>query len=87
MSTATQRLAPRRGSRRGPTVERRRIRRRNEPDARFVPVRGELKVATLEDALLLTMAAIGSGNPAPCLVCDTGVMTADGCESCGSRLD
>jgi len=44
------------------------------------------KLSTLQEVVQLTWAAMESGSPAPCLICERGVMTTDGCGSCGSQL-
>lgn len=86
MSATTQRLAPRRGTRRGPTVGHRPIPRRTGTDRQFLSFRPGPKLSTLQEVVQLTWAAMESGSPAPCLICERGVMTTDGCGSCGSQL-
>ena len=83
-NAALLRRSPHKTARRGPAALDRRHTKRSTRE--FLNLRGVSQARTLEDYILLTHAAIESGHPAPCPVCEEGVITAVGCSSCGAEL-
>ena len=83
-NAALLRRSPHNRSRRGPAALDMRHTKRSTRE--FLSMRGASQARTLEDYVLLTHAAIEGGHPAPCPVCEGGIITASGCSDCGSEL-